>query len=345
MDTLRCPQCNGPLTASRFARSLRCPYCGSTVLLDDSAVAAARFRAAYAAWNAPASWDLPATIHLGEQVWALGGVLRQDALVTVHRALRARWPTETADLELLRDPADHPRMQRQWSTLAALAEAPVSNGPSLGHRLPQPIAWGTIELGAAGSTTGTLFRHPHRFDHTAGEVARLHRDGIEPRAAIWVWRRTLEILAFVHAAGYAHGAVLPEHLLIQRGEHGIHLVGWTTAGPLGTPRTDPGDSAAGFLPPGTAAVLRVEDDLAMSARCLALLLDGNPATGATGDHVPAAFAETIVRVAHPEAAHRATPTRHGNLAWELREELGRLARQLWGPPAFCPIPLPPPASL
>src|SRR5262249_60657545 len=50
---LMCPQCNGPLSPGRFARSVVCSYCGATVTLDEASVEAARYR------RAPAPRDPP----------------------------------------------------------------------------------------------------------------------------------------------------------------------------------------------------------------------------------------------------------------------------------------------
>ena len=50
--------------------------------------------------------------------------------------------------------------------------------------------------------------------------------GVDPRDAAWMWRRLLVALGFAHRAGVLHGAVLPEHVLIHPGEHGLVLVDW-----------------------------------------------------------------------------------------------------------------------
>jgi hypothetical protein len=73
----------------------------------------------------------------------------------------------------------------------------------------------------------------------------------------------------------------------------------------------------------------------MSARTIAALLAGDPASGAVPGSVPEPLASLIRQVA--AADPMATPDED---AWALRERLGTLAREVFGPPAFCPIRMP-----
>ncbi|MFI5954415.1 lipopolysaccharide kinase InaA family protein [Cryptosporangium sp. NPDC051539] len=61
------------------------------------------------------------------------------------------------------------------------------------------------------------------------EVEHAYPDGLDPRDAAWMWRRLLVALGAAHRAGVVHGAVLPEHVLIHPGEHGLVLVDWCYA--------------------------------------------------------------------------------------------------------------------
>jgi DNA-directed RNA polymerase subunit RPC12/RpoP len=343
METLRCPQCHAPLRASRFARSAQCTYCGSTVLLDEAAVSAARFRAAHAAWNAgTAARSAVAQVELGQQSWLLGPALRSRPGVTTHALRRVRWPPELAVLESFHGEHPDQRLDRQWQALRALTHVESAGQGPLAARLPQPVARGKVALGAGGELSAMVLRYAARADHDGQQVLALHPRGIDPRAAVWVWRRILETLAYVHGAGWVHGAVRPEHLLFQRGEHGVQLIGWSDASRWSDPgvaaRHDPAAASAG-------ADRTPADDVAASARTLFALLGGDAAAADPGARVPAPFAELLRAGAAGRppspAATRAARASAGGLAWAFREALGELARALWGPPAFCPIPLPP----
>lgn len=172
------------------------------------------------------------------------------------------------------------------------------------------------------------------FRHTFEDVRRPHGRGIDPRPAFWVWRRILEVLSFLHASQVVHGAVLPRHLLVEDGEHGIRLVGYGCAGRLGDAFREIPEGLEEYCPPRLAALgkLTPEVDIAMSARCVADLLGANPASGDLPPSVPEVLANLLRETGWP---------RDGEVlpreAWPLRERLGEMATAMFGPPVFCPI--------
>jgi hypothetical protein len=134
----------------------------------------------------------------------------------------------------------------------------------------------------------------------------------------------------------AHGAVLPPHLLVQKDEHGVRLVGYSYAGRLGEKLHPPSPAYASFYPNAalSSATLTAQLDIVMSARCIIALLGGDLATAALPKAVPARLASTLQRVAlSPDSVQLD--------AWSIREELGQLAREIFGPSQFVPIVMPP----
>lgn len=65
------------------------------------------------------------------------------------------------------------------------------------------------------------------------EVLDAYPHGIDPRDMAWMGRRLWIALAAAHDAGFAHGAVFPEHVMIHPTEHGLVLVDWSYARPFG----------------------------------------------------------------------------------------------------------------
>jgi hypothetical protein len=326
---LKCPQCNAPLAAGRFARAVTCPFCGSTVVLGEATVAASRFRDAFRAWNSPESHGVAEWVSLGDSHWALGPLVARGEVSDVYAAARARWPTERALLKVLRDRRDAAGFQREWEVLVALQKSDAPGAESLTARLPEPIVQGEITAGARAGDRAMVLRWAGGFTHTFEDARRAYPQGIEPRASIWIWRRILEALSFVHASGFVHGAVLPPHLLVEEGEHGVRLVGFHAADRAGGRlRAAPGFEP--FYPRG--ARLAPETDLAMAARCVAALLGGDPASGEVPGKVPAPLAREIAE------ASALRPAAGGD-AWQRHKRLGELAREVFGPPAFCPLRL------
>jgi hypothetical protein len=329
---LKCPQCNAPLAPSRFARSAVCPFCGSTVMLDEQGVSAERFRAAFRAWNSPETHGYADWVSLGDSHWAKGPLIAQGEISDIHAAARARWPTERALLKILRDPRDAPGFDHEWEVLTALQRSDAAGAASLTSRLPQPIARGEITVGALAGTRAMVFRWASGFVHTFEDARRAYPQGIEPRASIWIWRRILEALAFVHASGFVHGAVLPPHLLVEEGEHGVRLVGFRAADRAGEPLREVSSRFEPVYPRDVLADRRLAAamDIAMSARCVAALLGGDPASGEVPRSVPAPLALEIARASSLRGDA-------GGEAWRLRARLGTLANEIFGAPAFCPL--------
>jgi hypothetical protein len=335
---LMCPQCNAPLTPHRFARSVVCAYCGTTVQLDESSVSAATFHAAFRLWNSPESYQIPAWVSIGDRNWALDKLIAHGDISDVYAGRRARWPTELVILKMLRDRQNVELFENEWNVLQILQQSDAPGADTFTALLPQPIMHDNLTGGTFSGQRVSIFRWASGFQYTFEKVIQVYPQGVVPQASIWIWRRILEVLSFIHASGMAHGAVLPQHLLIQNNEHGVRLVGYGSAGRLNEKLRigSPGSEAFYAQPARSRMMLSTQLDLAMSARCIAAILGGNPATLSLPKTVPVQVADIVQRIALSEP----TGTRSED-AWTIREELGEIAKEVFGPPRFVPIVMPP----
>ena len=334
---LTCPQCNGSLSPSKFARMIVCPYCGTTVQLADEAVSAAVYREAFTAWNSPAAVSGAPTVRIGGGWWALEGFIARGEIADVYAARRARWPTERAVVKFLRDKRDADLFDREWQAVALLRDAEVPGAETFSALIPQPIAHGDVAEGPHAGGRASVFRWTVGFRHTLEDVRQAYPKGIEPRPSIWIWRRILEILSFVHAARLVHGAVLPPQILIQENDHGVRLVGFSCAARIGKklPAADTRFEAFYPAPVLEGSPVVPGSDLAMSARCIAAALGGDVASGVLPDSVPPPLAAVVRRVGWPDPKD---PLHEDALV--IREELGEVSRKVFGAPKFCPIAMP-----
>jgi serine/threonine protein kinase len=55
--------------------------------------------------------------------------------------------------------------------------------------------------------------------------------GVDARHAVWMWRRLLDILSYVHSVGWSHSAVNPESAWLNPQDHGVFLMDWSQAKP------------------------------------------------------------------------------------------------------------------
>lgn len=335
---IMCPQCNAPLAPHRFASSIVCPYCGTTVRLDESPVSAAIFHEAFRIWNSPESYGVPAWVSIGSSHWALDQCIAHGDISEVYSAQRARWPTELVILKLLRDGEDSGRFDNEWEALQALQRSEAPGADTFTTLIPQPVIHGDITAGMHSGKRASVFRWESGFHHTFEDVFQAYPKGIPPRASIWVWRRILEVLSFIHASGMVHGAVMPPHLLIQENEHGVRLVGYSFAGRSGEKLRPVPQGYESFYPKPVKSHsnLTAQLDIMMSARCIAAILGGDPATAEVPAAVPAQLASIVQRIALTDPAGKASED-----AWTIREELGEIANEVFGAPQFIPIVMPP----
>lgn len=175
---------------------------------------------------------------------------------------------------------------------------------------------------------------PDKEIHSPGELYSLaevrtqYTNGLDPRDMAWIWRRLLTILDFVHAQGVVHGAVLPQHVMIEPREHKLVLIDWccAQAGPTYQPLTI---IDGGYLPwfERGSAVDRPPTpglDLALAARCMIDLIGGD----ALAPSYPPGVDPALQQYFEHGLDAQATPA---HSAWKLLTEFDRLVESLWGP--------------
>jgi hypothetical protein len=300
---LTCPYCTAPLTPpSPFAKSVVCRHCNTTVLIDLTSVSAAAYRAAFEHWNAPKTHGYGSWCTVGNVKWAMGGKLASGSMSDVYVAERARWPTERAVLKVCRNPEDTGAFDRERQTLMALTEDPRAFEVGV----PLPIAYGEIAEAPHRGHQAMVLRWAPGFVHTLQDAQKAFPRGIDPVIVPWIWRRVLEVLTFIHRAGWTHGAVRPEHVLVHGSEHGARLVGWSAA-------RQGGDRAL---------------DIMASAKTMALVLGGS-------DDAPAASTPPLLAdLVHAVASGKNKPD-----SWALREHVGEIARSAFGHASYHPLRL------
>jgi hypothetical protein len=324
---IECPNCGAPLAPARFARFVICEFCQSKVQIDPSAQSAALFREALARWNSPETYGYTSFLTIGETHWATRVLIARGDISDVYLGERARWPTERVLLKLLREPRYEGLFDRQWQILEKLRRSDAPGAARFTTLLPQPVVRGTVRGGPEAGRQALLFRWASGFRETFEGARHAYPRGIDPQISIWMWRRILELLAFLHRSGVVHGAVVPPHLLIEGGEHGVRLVGYSAAGEPGAPLETLCSRFESLYP---VRELSPGMDVAMSARSIAFVLGGD---GACLD-VPATVPQPLAHLIRTVAAGG------DDDAWKIRETVGKVARRLYGPPSFRPLLMP-----
>jgi hypothetical protein len=294
-SALVCPGCGAPLPSDALLRVVTCAFCAASVAAEEGLVSAAAFRRARAELDDEARERADLSV-AGVPYRVLARVAAGEHS-DVFLAERAHRITERVIVKVLREGGDGAALDREWSALEALHASTAQGAPLMSRRLPQLVGRGAA---SDSRRPALVFRAASGFVHTLEDVRRAYPSGVDARHAIWMWRRILELLGWVHRSGFVHGAINPAHAILHARDHGVMLVGWSSAVRSFDTRTD----------------------LAASARAIAHLL---------GSEVPASIAELV-------RASASAPFTDD--AWQLKDAVAQAARQVYGPPAYVRLAMP-----
>jgi serine/threonine protein kinase len=306
---LNCPQCSAPLPRVALWRSVKCGFCGALVTKTESVVTRDSFRQALNRARQDSA-GLDSVVCSGAR-YHLMQTLGAGEISQVYFARRIGSLPLLVTFKLSSAPAASARYAGE-AQVARELQALDSDGAGayFSRLLPEVIAQGVVE-GNSGKQ-GLVLRHPTGFWGSLSALNERFASGLDPRHAVWIWRRMLEVLNYVHGHGWAHGDVRPEHALVHPQDHGVRLIGWTSAKKGAGAK----DKAA---------------DLLRSARVVQVLLCGTSSSGALPADVPTGLAQLVTRAAMDEGFCRSHSAE--GLDALLRAE----AKMAFGPPSFVPL--------
>ena len=295
IQALKCPSCGAPAPLGGWPLA-PCAFCGSTLASD------VRDLASHAPEDAP-------RIDLGGRRYALLGLLARGERSDVFLGKRDARLTEMVVVKLLRDREDEASLAAEWRAIEALERSEIQGAEYFTTLLPQRVAHGLAST-RRGARFASVFRWRSGFQHTLEDVRAAHPGGVDPRTGVWIWKRTLELLGWVHRSGWVHGNLLPAHVLVHPRDHGVLFAGWSRA----TRSAD------------------VAPDVAATARSLIHVLGGDPARGTLPLSVPEPLGVLLSRHADPDDRTED--------AWQLLERVGAAGREAYGPPAYHRLDMP-----
>lgn len=235
----------------------------------------------------------------------------------------------TGILKIARDPANEDLLAAEAATLRVLG---ANLDPIYNAFIPELLDTLRYRDAMSGETRAANVLRDLPGFVPLSEVQTVFPAGLDARDLAWIWRRLLAALGAIHRAGVVHGAIIPEHILIEPTEHGLVLVDWCYAVSA--------DGSGAFPPlaalvPARRALYPPEilahepaspaSDVFMASKTMELLLDAS-APRAIRAFVRGCIQERVVD--RPDDA------------WSLLRELDGLLVRLWGPLRFRPFALP-----
>lgn len=268
--------------------------------------------------------------------FTVGRLLRTDAFCSLYEG----FSDQTGQHVVLKE-ADPMSSANETVALGLMLEAP---DPRFVPYLPTPLwADGAVQA----------FRYLENF-YSLADVLDQYPDGIDPRDMAWMYRRLLVALGFTHQAGFCHGAVLPQNVLIEPDVHGVVLSGWAHAvtipkdgectcwdciNDLACTAQAPELAGAypgfeGWYPPDNLASPAL--DVYMAAVCVVSLIGGDPTAPASRvAGLPSEYYAFLGGSLNPAPEHRLSD------AWQVLEYFDALLQRLYGKRRFRPFSMQP----
>ena len=316
LTALSCPQCGGVLPKAARWMLVTCPHCGAKVSSNQHVVRREAFTQAHdRVWSALMLDPSLRQVTVGDRSVRLLAHLSRGDSSEIFLGERMGPFAERLTVKVARDSANNHCHEATASALRALQTSSVATAPFFTAYFPQVVAVGVDHrLHSEGRAT-LLLRNSPDYWGSLDRVLTQNPRGIDARHIVWIGSRCLDVLGFVHASGWTHGALSLDHLLVQPQDHAMMFVGWSHASRKGM---------------DASARARDLSMLAWSLRRLVSLTNASDisAEPTLREDIPAPLAELLVRMSEDRLWVMRTD------ASALRDALAQAAAQSFGPRKF-----------
>lgn len=264
--------------------------------------------------------DTPETLKTGTMGYTLGRELAKGDVSTVRVAFDDNNKRYIVKISF----PGAGRMLRQERDAIIKVMNSIKSGP---HQRYLPAVVDSVKL--PDSREVTVFEYMTGL-FNIDEILQVHENGVSPKHIVWMFKRLMTALGYAHSAGICHGQILPPHLMYQIEFHGLKLVDWTLAVPVGKAMLGAPTKYKGWYPPEckNKKGITPATDIYMAAKCMILLAGGDPVNEYFPDSMPVEM-QSYLRGCLLESQLMRPQN-----AWQCLEEFDDLARQLYGKPKF-----------
>ena len=263
------------------------------------------------------------TIITAKRKYTIQSTLAQGDLSTVYagRVMGGDMDAGKIAIKLVEDPADNDLFQNEINILQFFAkEASIYS-----KHLPTVLD----EFKTSEGQLGTIFRQIDAYD--AYSIREKYTEGVPQRHIIWMFRRALSLLGYVHSKGIIHGNIEPAHIMVRPKDHNVYLIDWCYS--IWKPKaTGQGFKCLNeeYSPPEVAAKKPPipASDLFSLGKSMIYLLGGDIKTNEMPSSVDERIQRFIRFFVKESAIQRAQD------AWEMYHELDKLRKEVFGPHQF-----------
>jgi len=155
------------------------------------------------------------------------------------------------------------------------------------------------------------------------EVRDKFKDDLNPRHIVWIFKRMLMGLGYLHNQSMTHGAILPQHILVHPVDHSIKIIDWSYLVKGQSKIKAISSDYKAFYP---IEVLKKRQlggytDIYMAAKTMQYLIKGN-------ERVPIGLINFLKYCTIPGPSHRPLD------AWLLHEEFDKEMTEIFGKPKY-----------
>lgn len=292
----------------------------------------------------PRSGSVPsgsAVIRTRARTYVIAEALASGDLADLYLAKSSSNDTDQAVvLKIARQPNDQDLLTREARVLKRLGQTANHNDRHFRRYLPTLHEASAVTINDQSRALNVLrpYNDTRRYFSLAQVIAAFPQ-GLDLRSAAWMISRLLEVLAWTHRQGLLHGAVLPEHVLINEAHHGAKLIDWCYSvedWPSGKRVDAISVTYRSWYPPEVLAKSPANPatDIYLAAGCAAALLGGDGATGQLPNSVPSRVARILAACRIPN------PHRRYQNTFELYADFRQALEQQYGPPCFTSFQMP-----
>lgn len=282
-------------------------------------------------------------VTIGDRVYLIDGKIGEGDKCDVYRARLDHEPTERVVIKALAVPGDKDLFDREIAMLSGMRRFDDIDSEFFLRFIPKVSMTGHGSFPNASPQPMVVLHDFHQFDWTLSDIREKFPDGVHPRHIVWMMNRMTEFLSWLHAKRVTHGAVLPEHMLVNAWTHRIKFLDWGYATTVGKPLKGIVSARRAFYPNALldGKAIQTYHDLAMASRTALFMLGSDPATGhgASTQCPEGNDVRPLIQMLYDHAAYDSSRPSVSS-ASAFKESFGKIAASIYGPPRFVPFEVP-----